>query len=87
MPDPLYGERMCAFIVLREGASSIALGDLRTFLEQRGLAKFKWPERVEIVQDLPMTTSGKISKPIMREMIAKRLQLEAAALDEGKMPA
>jgi len=79
MPDPLYGERMCAFIVLREGAAPIALGDLRTFLEQRGLAKFKWPERVEIVGDLPMTTSGKVSKPIMRAMIAKRLQLEAAA--------
>jgi len=85
MPDPMYGERMCAFIVLREGAAPIALGDIRTFLEQRGLAKFKWPERVEIVEDLPMTISGKVSKPLMREMIAKRLQREAVAHNNGKM--
>lgn len=79
MPDPLYGERMCAFVVLRDGCAPITQADLGTFLAEHGLAKFKWPERVEIVEDLPMTTSGKVSKPMMRELIAAKLKAEAAA--------
>ena len=79
MPDPLYGERMCAFVVPRDGAAKLDLAALGRFLEERGLAKFKWPERVELVGELPMTTSGKVSKPLMREIIAAKLQAEAGA--------
>ncbi len=79
MPDPLYGERMCAFIALREGEAPLGLDTLRSHLAGLGLAKFKWPERVELVNELPMTTSGKVSKPLMREIIAAKLKTEAAA--------
>ncbi len=80
MPDPLYGERMCAFIVLREDASEVTLSQLAEHLTHEGLSKFKWPERIELVSDLPATTSGKVSKPLMREIIAAKLQTERAAI-------
>lgn len=80
MPDPLYGERMCAFVVPHEGAEPIGLVDVAEYLAGHGLAKFKWPERIEIVEDMPTTSSGKVSKPLMRELIAARLREEAAAI-------
>ena len=79
MPDPLYGERMCAFIALRQGEATLGLDALRQHLAGQGLAKFKWPERIELVDELPVTTSGKVSKPLMREIIAAKLKAEAGA--------
>ncbi len=76
MPDEHYGERMCAFVVPREGAPRLTLKDVQPFLASYGLAKFKWPERIELVSDLPMTTSGKLSKPSMREIVARKLTEE-----------
>jgi non-ribosomal peptide synthetase component E (peptide arylation enzyme) len=87
MPDPLYGERMCAFIVPREGAEPLSLAEAGQYLQDHGLAKFKWPERIEIVNDLPMTSSNKVSKPIMREIIAKKLKEAAEADRKGAIPA
>lgn len=81
MPDPLYGEKMCAFIVLRPGAPPLALDALSRHLGELGLAKFKWPERIELVDELPTTTSGKVSKPLMREIIAAKLKAEVAAVN------
>ena len=79
MPDPFYGERMCAFIVLRDHASSLTLSELGEHLAGEGLSKFKWPERIELVPELPATTSGKVSKPLMREIIAAKLKAEKSA--------
>jgi 2,3-dihydroxybenzoate-AMP ligase len=83
MPDPMYGERLCAFLVLRENAKAPSLDEIGKFLASYGLAKFKWPERIEFLDDLPMTTSGKVSKPILREKIAAILNTEASAAGEG----
>ena len=83
MPDPLYGERMCAFIVLRQDAPALELGALSGHLREVGLAKFKWPERIEIVDELPTTSSGKVSKPLMREIIARKVRSEAEAKAAG----
>jgi non-ribosomal peptide synthetase component E (peptide arylation enzyme) len=77
MPDPRYGERMCAFVVPRAGADDPTLNIITTHLAALGLAKFKWPERIELVRELPATTSGKVSKPLMREIIAAKLKEES----------
>ncbi|HVZ52390.1 MAG TPA: AMP-binding protein [Pseudolabrys sp.] len=77
MPDPDYDERACAFIVLAPGADQIGVAELGAFLEKAGMAKFKWPERIEIVSDLPMTSSGKVSKPRLKEIIAEKVRQEA----------
>jgi len=78
MPDLLYGERMCAFIVPRAGADDPTLNTISAHLAALGFAKFKWPERIELVRELPVTTSGKVSKPRMRELIAAKLKEESS---------
>ncbi|WP_321795992.1 AMP-binding protein [Caballeronia sp. J97] len=78
MPDPIYGEKVCAFIVPMPGHASITLPELTKFLETEGLAKFKWPERVEIVSEFPLTASGKLSKVLLRKQVMERLDEERA---------
>jgi 2,3-dihydroxybenzoate-AMP ligase len=60
-PDPVLGERMCACVVLRPGFS-LSLQDLVTFLAGFEIAKFKLPERLELVDSLPLSGFGKVSK-------------------------
>ena len=79
MPDPEYDERACAFVIPAPGADSVSVAELGVFLEHAGLAKFKWPERIEIVADFPMTSSGKLSKPRLKEIIAEKVKRERAA--------
>jgi 2,3-dihydroxybenzoate-AMP ligase len=67
MPDDKLGERACAFITLR--GPSPTLQGIRAFLEGRGVARFKWPERLEVVDELPKTAVGKIAKNQLRDTI------------------
>jgi non-ribosomal peptide synthetase component E (peptide arylation enzyme) len=76
MPDPVYGERVCAYVVVREGMRAPSVAELGAFLQEVGIAKFKWPERLEVVDDFPMTKSGKVSKPMLKAMIAEQLGTE-----------
>ena len=68
MPDPRLGERACAFVVPRSG-ESLDFEGLKTFLDQKGLARPYWPERLEIVPELPRTASGKIQKYRLRQRL------------------
>lgn len=79
MPDPVYGERVCAFVVPDPVDATLTLADLTTFLEAQGLAKFKWPERLELIAEFPVTASGKRSKVLLRQQLVERLQREGAA--------
>lgn len=74
MPDPVFGEKVCAFLVLREGHAAPTVAELGAYLQEAGLAKFKWPERVESVEAFPMTKSGKLSKPGLRELLEQRMK-------------
>jgi len=67
MPDRILGERVCAFLVTRDG-TVLALDQLNQFLADRGLARFKLPERIEIVAELPLTKVGKVDKNALREL-------------------
>jgi len=67
MPDERLGERACAFVVVRTG-TRLAMKDMRAFLEQQGVAKQFWPERLEILEQMPRTPTGKIQKFVLREM-------------------
>ena len=62
MPDPVLGERACCFVVLKPGQHAMTLDDLRALLAARDVAKLKWPERVEIIADMPMTPTRKVKK-------------------------
>ena len=75
MPDAAMGEKMCAFVVLKTGAS-LALPELVAFLQTQEIARFKLPERLEVLPDFPVSTFGKVSKKALGEMIAKKFQFE-----------
>jgi cyclohexanecarboxylate-CoA ligase len=78
LPDPRLGERACAFVVLRRG-HALGLEDLRHHLDERGVTKRYWPERLEIVARLPRNAAGKVRKDVLRS-IAGRAQPPAAAI-------
>ena len=78
MPDPVLGERTCAFVVPKPG-KTVALAELASFLTDAGIAKYKLPERVELVDDLPLSPFGKVSKQTLAARIAETLRRESAA--------
>jgi 2,3-dihydroxybenzoate-AMP ligase len=77
MPDPVLGEKGCAYLVLAAGAGQLTVDSLGRHLLAEGLAKYKLPERVEIVPGLPLTNVGKVSKKLLREDIERKLAAEA----------
>jgi 2,3-dihydroxybenzoate-AMP ligase len=77
MPDPILGERMCACVILRRN-KTLTLAELVTFLANEEIAKHKLPERLEILDDFPLSPFGKVSKKDLTERIAAKLK------DEGK---
>ena len=81
MPDPRLGERICAFVILdaaSTGTATLTVEEVRGWMADAGLAKPKWPERIEVVDAFPMTASGKVQKFRLREMIAARIEAERA---------
>ncbi len=77
MPDPTYGEKGCVFLVLRPGHIAPTLPELMAFLSSQGLAKFKCPERIEVLDSFPLTRVGKLDKPALRRQLTDMLQAEA----------
>ena len=73
MPDPDLGERMCACIVLAPG-KSLTLQELVAYLQTKEIAKYKLPERLEVMSDFPLSKFGKVAKNVMVEMVAKTVQ-------------
>lgn len=66
-PDERLGERGCAFVVLRPG-QTLDLATIQAYMAESKVAKQYWPERIEIVSDLPRTPSGKVQKFALREL-------------------
>lgn len=75
MPDPVLGERTCAYVLLRPGAT-LSLESLTDFLKAQRVAMFKLPERLEVVEQFPTTAVGKISKKDLRQDIQQKLAVE-----------
>lgn len=78
MPDPILGERMCAYVILRRG-HTLTLNELVSFLMKEEIAKHKLPERLEFLDDFPLSPFGKVSKKDLTERIAQKLK------EEGKL--
>ena len=68
LPDERLGERACACVLLREG-TSLTLADLSRFMAENAVAKNYWPERLEVLDALPKTPSGKVQKFKLREIV------------------
>jgi len=74
VPDPKYGEEVCAWIKLREGERATP-EEFRAFCKDK-IAHFKVPRYVKLVEEFPMTVTGKVQKYVMREEMAHELGLE-----------
>ncbi len=76
MPDAILGERVCLYLTLVEG-SSIDLADVVATMQAAGVARYKQPERLVVVDRIPTTKVGKIDKKALREDIGARLTTES----------
>ncbi|AYV31554.1 Long-chain-fatty-acid--CoA ligase [Streptomyces sp. ADI95-16] len=72
VPDPKYGEELMAWVRMREGAEPLTAEAVRAYCAGR-LAHFKIPRYVHVVEEFPMTVTGKIRKIEMRETAARLL--------------
>ncbi|OCB24401.1 cyclohex-1-ene-1-carboxylate:CoA ligase [Mycobacterium malmoense] len=69
LPDELRGELVCAVVKKSTHHADVALDELCAYLESRGLMKQKWPERLVVVDDFPLTGLGKVDKAaLLREI-------------------
>jgi 2,3-dihydroxybenzoate-AMP ligase len=71
MPDPVLGERVCLYVVLRPG-TQLTLEQVRQSMENLGVARYKFPEHLVETDSLPATKVGKIDKKALRVDIAQR---------------
>jgi len=75
MPDPVLGEKACAYVVPSPG-EKLTLKDLTAYLDELKVTKFKWPERLELIENMPVSSGGKLKKEDLREDITKKLKKE-----------
>ena len=75
-PDPVMGERACAFVTLKQGVT-FAFDEMSDYLRSKKIAMFKIPERLEVVESMPLVgESGKIDKKAMAKAIAEKIKAE-----------
>lgn len=82
MPDDELGERVCLYVVPRADAV-VRLTDVRELMNAEGVARFKLPERLVLVDSLPHTNIGKVDKKALRADIADRMAAERGLLPAG----
>ncbi|WP_368680098.1 AMP-binding protein (plasmid) [Rhodococcus opacus] len=76
MPDERLGETVCLYLVAAPGYGDITLEKIKTYLLEQGVAIQKVPERLEIVEALPTTATGKIQKNVLRAQIAAKIEAD-----------
>jgi acyl-CoA synthetase len=74
MPDPVFGERVCVYVEQRPGTDALTLEVVCAHLDERGVGKELWPERLEVVDALPRSSGGKVAKGDLRDDIRRRLE-------------
>lgn len=79
MPDPELGERACAYVVPKPG-KSLRFEEMISFLKAKGLAVYKLPERLEVVDRLPESGGQKISKQELVRDITEKLRIEGVRI-------
>jgi non-ribosomal peptide synthetase component E (peptide arylation enzyme) len=77
LPDERLGERACAALILTRGERAPTLADLQEFLEREGVAKYMWPESIEVFEEFPRTPSLKVVKRGIVQQIVSRADIAA----------
>lgn len=78
MPDPVMGERACAFVVPKQG-QALTLEDISAFLKQTSIAPFKIPERLELLTQMPLVGDQKVDKKTLTQNVLAKLKAEGKA--------
>ncbi|WP_322768586.1 AMP-binding protein [Frankia sp. Cr1] len=78
MPHPMYGEAVCLFVVAT-GEARPELHDIRRYLQMRGLARYKLPERLELIDTMPLIGVGKLDRSALRERAVTLAQADSAS--------
>jgi acyl-CoA synthetase (AMP-forming)/AMP-acid ligase II len=73
VPDERLGERLCACVVPANTDDKLTLEDITDIADRQGLAKYKWPEYLELVDTLPLSPAGKIQRPALRKIVMDRI--------------
>jgi len=81
MFDERLGERVCAYVVLNNPNEGLTLEEIKAFLYKKNVCKGKHPERIEIIESLPRTMSGKVQKFLLRKDIKDKLEQEKKNID------
>ena len=78
MPDNRLGERVCVYLQPKQTGDRITLEEVVDFLKEKRIANFKLPERVEIIEELPRTPTGKVQKFRLRADLAEKIKAESS---------
>ena len=76
MPDARLGERICTFVVPSDPAAPPTQDGLIAYLRERHVAKRLWPERIEIIDEIPVTATGKVKRFILAQILKERMEAE-----------
>ena len=76
MPDPKMLEKVCAYVVLKPG-EEFSFSDMELFMKEQGIALFKIPERLEVIDDMPLAGGLKVDKKQLRQDIEAKLRQES----------
>ena len=79
MPDERLQERICAYVVLHDKAEPLTFQEVFDFFLTQDIAKQKFPEHLEILDEMPRTASGKVRKTLLRQWIAEKLRGSSVA--------
>ncbi|NUS94775.1 MAG: acyl--CoA ligase [Nocardia sp.] len=69
VPDPIFGERLCAAVTLARGCDRLTLAELNTWLRAQGITREYLPERLRVFDRMPLAPGGKIAKAQVKQMI------------------
>jgi non-ribosomal peptide synthetase component E (peptide arylation enzyme) len=75
MPDPEMGEKACAFVTLKKG-ERFRFADMVAYLKTKKIAMFKIPERLEIIEAMPLAGGAKIDKKELTRRVTQKLKAE-----------
>ncbi|MBB5852290.1 AMP-binding protein [Amycolatopsis umgeniensis] len=81
VPDPLFGERLCACVA---SETPLSLDDLTGHLERSGLERRKFPERLVVLPSLPLGPAGKVDRRVLRALAVEHREFPVIATDKAK---
>jgi non-ribosomal peptide synthetase component E (peptide arylation enzyme) len=80
VPDPLFGERLCAAVTLAPGTDQLSLADLNAWLRAQGITREYLPERLRVLASMPLAPGGKVAKAQVEQLV----ETSAGDDDDGR---